>query len=278
VRRRLRSIIRGKGLLAANVEQNLLIVTNEHWRLDNDDDVNKLVNEVIIPYRPAVVMLDPYRNLHHTDENSADAQMTMMERLLYLRDTFGVTFLVCHHFGKENLQGRTPREGDELRGSSVLWASAAGGLLIYPTSSDRTVRLALHHKEGSGRQEVLVKLDFAPDVDDDGGAVTFTVFPSGEGKGTSPDRVLTTIIDLHHLLKGGWPTLDQIASAVGLQPRTVAAKINVLVQSHLVEYQGGPKEKRRYAPTEDALIPDHPAQFPMPEPADVSWPTERAND
>jgi hypothetical protein len=283
VRRRLRAIIRGKGLLPANVEPNLLIITNEHWRLDDDEQVNKLVNEVVIPYQPAAIFADPYRNLHHTNENDAGEQMQLMERLLFLRDEFGTSYNVVHHFGKENLVGKTPREGDELRGSSVLWAATAGGILVYPTSAEQTVRLVLHHKEGTGRREVMLKLDFKPDVHDDGGEVAFTVFESPESKAVSPDVILEAVIDLHTTLPGGWPTAKQIAAATGLAERTAVNKVNTLIEAHLVETQGHHREKRRYAPTADAMEQrqPQPAQdemFTTPDVNGRAWATDMRGD
>jgi hypothetical protein len=247
VRRRLRAITRGYQILPAHFDPNFQIVTNTRWRLDRDDHVERLVNEGIIPHRPKLVMLDPYRNLHHTDENSADQQMRMMERLLMLRDTFGCSFLVCHHFGKEDLDGRKRREGEELRGSSVLWAAAAGGLMIYPTQKDDTVRMTLLHKEGVGRREVLVRLTWGDDPDDDGGIVRFGVIAVGEEKFTT-DAVLETLTRLHLSEPGGWPTALQVAEAMGMKERTAADKLGALVDGHLAEARSKWREKTRYAP------------------------------
>jgi hypothetical protein len=247
VRRRLRAITRGYEILPAHYDPNFQIVTNARWRLDRDDHVERLVNEGVMPHRPALVMLDPYRNLHHTDENSADQQMRMMERLLMIRDLFGCSFLICHHFGKEDIDGRKRREGEELRGSSVLWAAAAGGLLVYPTQKEDTVRLTLLHKEGLGRREVLVRLTFGPDPDDDGGVVRFGVINVGEER-FSADAVLETLATLHLTQPGGWPTALQVAEAMGMKERTAADKLAALCEGHLAEARPKWREKTRYAP------------------------------
>ena len=171
----------------------------------------------------------------------------VMDRFLWLRDKHGVTILLVHHFGKQGDERRDRWDGDEMRGSSVLWASGDGGLLVHPHKQDDRVAVRLRLKEGRPPDDLLVGVEFDDDTNDDGGRVRFRLIEGG-GSGLPDDLLLRAVVNAYVAIgkqrDGAWPTLSHICKLLGMSPRSIGPKLSKL--ESMVEVQRWPRHKQEH--------------------------------
>lgn len=154
VRRRLRALLRGKGLdpddttVRAELNEWLRVSVWSGFSLDNPWMVAQL-RAVITEFQPTVIYVDcvrkvTVRNLNHADEASA-----LLAILDELRREFGCIFRLIHHYRKQ--QGfRTGRGSQEIGGSYVLGAWGENSLFFEPIGRKTgAVRVEVQSKDGA---------------------------------------------------------------------------------------------------------------------------------
>jgi hypothetical protein len=154
VRRRLRALLRGKGLdpdaatVRAELNAWLRVSVWSGFSLDNAEMVAQL-RTVITEFQPTVIYVDcvrkvTVRNLNHADEASA-----LLAILDELRREFGCIFRLIHHYRKQ--QGfRTGRGSQEIGGSYVLGAWGENSLFFEPIGRKTgAVRVEVQSKDGA---------------------------------------------------------------------------------------------------------------------------------
>ncbi|MHA2217641.1 MAG: AAA family ATPase [Candidatus Hodarchaeales archaeon] len=98
--------------ISHNIERGILIDTKE--------GVRKLSRE-IEDSKPKMIIIDPLIKFHTKKENVAEEMEIVFEALHQLVDSYGVSFLVIHHFAKTT----EDRKGGYMqRGSSVISANS----------------------------------------------------------------------------------------------------------------------------------------------------------
>ena len=174
VRRRLRALLRGKGLdpddpaVRAELNAWLRVSVWSGFSLDNPAMVAQL-RSAIGEFRPAVIYVDcvrkvTVRNLNHADEASA-----LLAILDDLRREFGCIFRLIHHYRKQ--QGfRTGRGSQEVAGSYVFGAWGENSLFFEPIGRKvGAVRVEIQSKDGAPVPAFRLRLEsegptHAPDV------------------------------------------------------------------------------------------------------------------
>ena len=130
-----------------------------HLRLDTDEGRAKMTVE-IAAVQPDVVILDPLAKYHLSDENSAQ-HMGMLGRVVdHWVEDFGISVIYIHHTG--HADPKHPRRGgDQLRGSTALFADADSVIIVERKSSESTkepiIELSFELRRGEPMEPVYVK-------------------------------------------------------------------------------------------------------------------------
>lgn len=214
LRRRYRGIHAGYGLHPAATRGQLYAITNQRFRLDREDDLRRLIDEVMEIHRPDTIAFDTLRSMHWLDENASEQMQPLIARLHQVRDEYGVAIQIVHHMNK-NVLARD--DGEAIRGSSVIWGSSDGALFLRPTDQAGVVRVSPNLKEGAGADAFLLRLGGAE------GAITFEVIDL-DGKGVTEAGILSALGRL------GWVTAPELASALGVSERTVRPRLKGMTQ------------------------------------------------
>jgi hypothetical protein len=153
-RRRLRAILRGKGLdtdapaVRADLNQWCRVSVWSGFSLDNPVLVAQL-RALIADFRPAVLYIDCLRKVTIRDLNKAPEASALLALLDAIRREFGVIFRLVHHYRK--VQGfRAGRGSQEIGGSYVLGAWGENSLFFEPIGRKQgTVRVEVQSKDGA---------------------------------------------------------------------------------------------------------------------------------
>lgn len=240
VRKRFAGVMAGRGIHPAAVEDTLYTITNQRFRLDDPQHVQRLITEAIEAYRPSLVILDPLREMHWQDENKAETMMPMLRVLKDMRDTYGVSIAVVHHNNK-NPEYTNP--ADSIRGSGAIWAAMDAGVFIGHTSDDDQMKVSVVLKEGGQVDPFLFSLD------NDGEDITFKVVEVEDAKKSISD---TEIIQIVARL-GGWNGVKEISGACSMSIRRIQPRLNALAARGQINKKTGKAGKLLYAviPEED---------------------------
>jgi len=154
VRRRLRALLRGKGLdpdapaVRADLNAWLRVSVWSGFTLDNAAMVAE-VRGVITDFRPSVVYVDCLRKVTAKNLNHADEASALLAVLDDLRREFACVFRLIHHYRKQ--QGfRTGRGSQEIGGSYVFGAWGENSLFFEPIGCKAgVVRVEVQSKDGA---------------------------------------------------------------------------------------------------------------------------------
>jgi hypothetical protein len=138
LRNRLFALLRGRALTK---EAALDIASRIHFRCLTALDLRRLEDSAhlvasmrSLPEAPAVVMVDPLRDVIGTaDENSASEMSAVMHMARAIRNATKATVLLIHHAGKSSKDSGNRRGGQKLRGSSAIHGALDCGLYLQDT-------------------------------------------------------------------------------------------------------------------------------------------------
>lgn len=217
LRRRFRSILAGHELHPGALKDSLYAVTNEHFRLDEPAQLERLIKEGIEAFDAKVVIFDPLRELHWQDENKAEAMMPILSALKSIRDAYGVNIQLVHHNNK-NPAYTSP--ADSIRGSTAIWGAMDSGIFLSTTDREDEMKVQVVLKEGGQVPHFLYR------IESDEQAIRFNVMDlDGRKRGKSNDHIVTAIRSI------GWASREDIASAVGLSTKRLLPRLNVLIEA-----------------------------------------------
>jgi RecA-family ATPase len=137
VRNRFRALAKGKELDPILATDRVYARYREAMKLESIEDLAWLVADCrALPEPPALIVLDPMRDIHDSEENDSTAMAGVMGRLRALRDVLGCTVLFVHHSAKGSLDTAGRRAGQRMRGSSVIHGAVDGGFYLYDLKTD----------------------------------------------------------------------------------------------------------------------------------------------
>jgi hypothetical protein len=236
-RRRLRAILRGKGLepdeptVRADLNAWLRVSVWSGFSFDNAALVDQL-RALIADFRPAVVYIDCLRKVTVRDLNKAQEASALLAILDSLRREFGVIFRLIHHYRK--VQGfRAGRGSQEIGGSYVFGAWGENSLFFEPVGRKQgTVRVEVQSKDGAPVPGFRLRLE------SEGPAHAPTLvrlLAEEDGDGTDLDELvfqaIATLPKTEALVgKPGVP-LEAIAAAVKRSVRTVRRPVKSLEEA-----------------------------------------------
>lgn len=119
VRNRFRALAQGHGVPAHRMSR-IAVRTREPLDLGDRTQLAQLIVDIrMAPERPALIGLDPLRNLHSAEENSSTEMRTVLRSLGAIRELCGCSLAVVHHSAKRG-ENDNRTAGSRMRGSSAI--------------------------------------------------------------------------------------------------------------------------------------------------------------
>jgi hypothetical protein len=85
-----------------------------------------------------LIYIDPLRNAHTAEENSATEMQPVMDALARIRDVTKANLLVPHHMGRPSKEKAGQRLAHRIRGSTAIFGSVDAAILIETKKYTRT--------------------------------------------------------------------------------------------------------------------------------------------
>lgn len=99
VQRRFKALMNEKGLIAKDLEGNLILKSQTTTRIDLEESFNAF-RQKLMDIRPDIVIVDSFATFHTKNENDRQDVQLVLERLKQLRTEFGCTILMIDHENK----------------------------------------------------------------------------------------------------------------------------------------------------------------------------------
>lgn len=138
VRNRLRALATSRGLEPKVACARMHAAYMQAIDLRNINHVAGLVVSVReIPGPVGMIVLDPLRDCHGAEENSATEMATVAQAMRALRTVTGASVVFIHHMGKATADSKNRRAGQSMRGSTALHGAVDCGLYLRDLKTDK---------------------------------------------------------------------------------------------------------------------------------------------
>lgn len=104
--------------------------------LTKDVDIAILVASCRQLGQLSLLVLDPLRDIHSGEEDSADAMKPIMERLRAIGKILNCAVMFVHHSAKASADSSKRRPGQRMRGSSAIHGSVDCGIYLWDLRGD----------------------------------------------------------------------------------------------------------------------------------------------
>lgn len=145
-------------------------------RLDDEKQMARL-QSTVAALKPALLVLDPLRDLHGLDENDAQVVSALLAPLRVLQREHHCCVVIVHHMAKATETARRP--GQRLRGSSALHGWVDSGL--YLTHKDGAIMVNAEHRAAPSPDAFAFTVENSPTMN--GGEALWL-----EAHGIDPDE------------------------------------------------------------------------------------------
>jgi hypothetical protein len=242
---RLTAIARGMGLDPVEAVRNVYVRCRSSLNLLSDVDLFGLA-AACEGLELAALVIDPIRDAHNGEENSADSMAELMRRLRFLREFLGCAVIFVHHSAKAGPDKANRRPGQMMRGSSVVHGSVDGGIYLSMTKATEnqwvnTVLVELKAGKGAGTFGLTLDVE-----DDENGEAqvarwTFSAEPSAKARDALQDNT-TKLLDILRLTFEQNPpgkqglNRDAIRVALGCGAKEAQSAISEVMRQGLGRY------------------------------------------
>lgn len=226
--------------------KNILVPSREGWTLPHDlplyfsnnfgidltDQKSRdLLEQTIQTLKPILLILDPlYMMLGNVDENSATEVGAVLRWLTYLRNAYGLSIVVCHHYNKGNSQ---TRGGQRVRGSSAFHAWVESALYVKATTELFTVDVEREFRAYPTMPELTLRMRL-------GNPGELAYFPEVLNSGDDNSMEITQKMDeVCELLDGTPLTEAEIAEKLRATPAFTKRVLALLVDGGKVARVAG---------------------------------------
>ena len=148
----------------ANPEVPLYVYNNTGFELTNDEDMDWLAKECQ-ELRPALIVLDPfYLMTPGVDENSQVQVTPVLQRLLDLKQQYGVGVLIIHHYRKQNTMHPT-HGAARMSGTGVFHRWFESAVYVERGDDQFSVRLLPDHRGHAPQGAIRCQFNLGSDED-----------------------------------------------------------------------------------------------------------------
>lgn len=255
IKRQIAQIARGMGVDPKRLRGQLKIITNRGFAIDSpqmEARMRRLVEEEGV----GCVILDPFVEIHHQDENDTGQMRAILQTLKKWRDDYQITVIMLHHNNK-NPDYLNPE--DSIRGSTSIWAAVDGGIFHIKMNDhkdktgDSEIRVKTKLKFGGGIEPFILRPVFSED------SIQVERIPIGDAPvkiKTKSDLFDDLILD-YLGLRAGWHKLSDIekylkkhhGDVVGEGSNTDNHLKKLMGQNRVFSKPGGPNGSRLWAVT-----------------------------
>lgn len=239
LRNRLRALAMSRKMDPASACRNLKFRSMQSLSLTSIHDLARLVAGIEqMKARPALLCMDPLRDLHGEEENDSTAMAKVTHALRAVRTVLGISVLFVHHSSKQSEGMKNRRPGQRMRGSSVIHGAVDGGLYLYDLKqeeSDESHWKNTAFGEVKGAKQVgEFGLSLAVEDDEDGEAVAarWEVTKGGAKGAEIRSAVLAA---LQNSSPNDWTSVEAIRKTVAKSKSSVTSALYDLHRDGLAE-------------------------------------------
>lgn len=140
---------------------NIYVHSCDHkMRLDNDEG-RDYIQKIVEAVRPDVLILDPLKEFHCSDENSSQDMGLVFSRLDSLKEHYKFACIITHH-ARKSFQGGDDDDPESMRGSSQLFGKGDTYMMVRPQGRrNGNVRVSFTLRRGKPLPSMGLQLDRA---------------------------------------------------------------------------------------------------------------------
>lgn len=163
LKQRLARMAKACGASLADADLYAIDVASLH--LDDPAELARLV-ATVRDFKPALLVLDPLRDLHGGDEDDAGDMARLIDPLRVLTVETGAAVMLVHHMGKAGEATKQRRPGQRLRGSSALHGAVDCALYLSPMGEGphKVVTVTAEHRAAPSPEPFTLALKEAGDA------------------------------------------------------------------------------------------------------------------
>lgn len=207
-----------------------------------DAGTRDAIGEEIASLKPALVILDPLRDLHSGNENDSTELKPALDFCLHLRDRAETAVIAIDHLKKPTRGGGSGPAGYDLRGSGSKYARADSVLIARDVGG--STRVSGTHRYAGAQRALTVRL--VDETETSGGLRLVEVDPPTDGEPDARPSVQQRVEAAFRERGGEWISLRQVRDAVRTRHDLVRTAVSALHGRGLVEHDAATPDKRRW--------------------------------
>jgi len=193
----------------------------------DEPEVQKRIEKTISDHKPALVVLDPFRNVHALDEDKASEISKILNFLRYLNREYQCSImLVCHD--RKGSKSDNSRWASQTRGSNALegWRDTA---IYLDEKEKKLIQVTVYHRGAAAPEPFCFVLDVQSDANDKNKIESVSVYKVDAGaivtfKSITLEEEVKKQIQLR-----GHMDRNAVIDAIGSQKQRVLRTINALI-------------------------------------------------
>ena len=239
VQDRVNKIASSKGLLVdGSLPPSVPIYFSNNYGINlTDNDSRVLLEKTIQQINPVLLVLDPlYMMLGDADENSAKEVGSVLRWLTYIRNQYGCTIVVCHHYNKSSSSSGNARGGQRVRGSSAFHGWVESALYVKVTQELYTVDVEREFRAFQKMPDYKVKIELGSAGDLYYNTTVEMTQQAGNIKTKSIEQEVHTELTGNKIMDAlSQPrTLKELEELTGLSSRSLRNKLEICIKDGVV--------------------------------------------
>jgi hypothetical protein len=222
--RRISRLLKWMGKTREDIRGWFTLITNQSFRIDKPDVMQRLCDDILTPKQPALVIFDPMVEMHHKKENDNDEMTPLMEALRQIRNHYECVVILVHHCNKatemENFINR-------IRGASSITGAVDFGIGLVKRKEEEEKSTVFWWKIRDDKKPSPFVVEL---IDQDDGSIRFAMYEGGKPKVQTGLTEMDVIEAVEFLGEG---STKAIAEQLGLKtepkpPDALYTLLNVL--------------------------------------------------
>ena len=168
--RRIARLLKWMGYTKDDIRGWFTLITNQSFRIDKPEVMQKLADEVLTPKQPALVIFDPMVEMHHKKENDNDEMTPLMEALRQIRNHYECVVILVHHVNKatemENFINR-------IRGASSITGAVDFGIGLVKKKEEEEKSTVFWWKIRDDKKPAPFAVEL---IDQEDGSIRFAMY------------------------------------------------------------------------------------------------------
>lgn len=221
---RLEALMRGKGIRDLQVEQTeFLFISELSFFLDNKEHQTRL-DKTLAEYKPSLLILDPFRNLHTQNENQSTDLVPILNFLREMNRKHQTAIILVTHDKKPSNNEDGGRRASRIRGSNALEGFRDSALFL--DAEGDSVKVQFYHRAARARNP----LSFSLVTDERDGQVYFAQLNLTDGGQSEIEKLV-----IGEVVENPGQTMTAIARKIPKKRQAVFDALNVLLEKQTLK-------------------------------------------